>query len=50
MSNNLTPVVNFLTRLSNAALWLAGTGLVLMTVFVAWFVGTRLLPAAELSK
>ncbi|MBA5801152.1 MULTISPECIES: TRAP transporter small permease [Rhizobium] len=41
MSNNLTPVVNFLTRLSNAALWLAGTGLVLMTVFVAWQVFCR---------
>ncbi|MBY3176272.1 TRAP transporter small permease [Rhizobium leguminosarum] len=41
MSNNLTPVVNSLTRLSNAALWLAGTGLVLMTVFVAWQVFCR---------
>ncbi|RXT16910.1 C4-dicarboxylate ABC transporter permease [Rhizobium leguminosarum] len=41
MSNNLTPVVNFLTRLSNAALWLAGAGLVLMTVFVAWQVFCR---------
>ncbi|MBY5776791.1 TRAP transporter small permease [Rhizobium leguminosarum] len=41
MSNNLTPVVNFLTRLSNAALWLAGSGLVLMTVFVAWQVFCR---------
>ncbi|QKK17708.1 TRAP transporter small permease [Rhizobium indicum] len=41
MSNNLTPVVNFLTRLSNATLWLAGTGLVLMTVFVAWQVFCR---------
>ncbi|API54226.1 C4-dicarboxylate ABC transporter permease [Rhizobium leguminosarum] len=41
MSNNLTPVVNFLTRLSNAVLWLAGTGLVLMTVFVAWQVFCR---------
>ncbi|WP_027666820.1 TRAP transporter small permease [Rhizobium leguminosarum] len=41
MSNNLTRVVNFLTRLSNAALWLAGTGLVLMTVFVAWQVFCR---------
>ncbi|NKK71907.1 TRAP transporter small permease subunit [Rhizobium leguminosarum bv. viciae] len=41
MSNNLTPVVNFLTRLSNAALWLAGTGLVLMTAFVAWQVFCR---------
>ncbi|NKL04568.1 TRAP transporter small permease [Rhizobium leguminosarum] len=41
MSNNLTPVVNALTRLSNAALWLAGTGLVLMTVFVAWQVFCR---------
>jgi TRAP-type C4-dicarboxylate transport system permease small subunit len=41
VSNNLTPVVNSLTRLSNAALWLAGTGLVLMTVFVAWQVFCR---------
>ncbi|EJC68349.1 TRAP transporter small permease [Rhizobium sp. 1AS11] len=41
MSNNLTPVGNFLTRLSNAALWLAGAGLVLMTVFVAWQVFCR---------
>jgi TRAP-type C4-dicarboxylate transport system permease small subunit len=41
MSNNLTPVANFLTRLSNAALWLAGAGLVLMTAFVAWQVFCR---------
>jgi TRAP-type C4-dicarboxylate transport system permease small subunit len=41
MSNSLTPAVNFLARLSNAALWLAGAGLVLMTVFVAWQVFCR---------
>ncbi|MBB4479322.1 TRAP transporter small permease [Rhizobium etli] len=41
MSNNLTPVTNVLARLSNAALWLAGTGLILMTVFVAWQVFCR---------
>ncbi|MBX4977746.1 TRAP transporter small permease [Rhizobium lentis] len=41
MSNHLTRVANFLTRLSNAALWLAGIGLVLMTVFVAWQVFCR---------
>ncbi|HSO48500.1 MAG TPA: TRAP transporter small permease [Rhizobiaceae bacterium] len=41
MSNSLTPAVNFLGRLSNAALWLAGTGLVLMTAFVAWQVFCR---------
>jgi TRAP-type C4-dicarboxylate transport system permease small subunit len=41
MSNSLTPAVNFLARLSNAALWLAGAGLVLMTAFVAWQVFCR---------
>ncbi|MBB4575041.1 MULTISPECIES: TRAP transporter small permease [Rhizobium] len=41
MSNNLTPVTNVLARLSNAALWLAGSGLILMTVFVAWQVFCR---------
>ncbi|AIC29199.1 TRAP dicarboxylate transporter protein DctQ subunit [Rhizobium etli bv. mimosae str. IE4771] len=41
MSNNLIPVTNFLARLSNAALWLAGGGLILMTVFVAWQVFCR---------
>ncbi|MBB4276723.1 TRAP transporter small permease [Rhizobium mongolense] len=41
MSNSLTPTVNFLARLSNAALWLAGAGLVLMTAFVAWQVFCR---------
>ncbi|APO75866.1 TRAP dicarboxylate transporter protein DctQ subunit [Rhizobium etli 8C-3] len=41
MSNSLTPAVNLLTRLSNAALWLAGAGLVLMTAFVAWQVFCR---------
>ncbi|WP_394891435.1 TRAP transporter small permease [Mesorhizobium sp. AaZ16] len=41
MSNSLTPAVNFLARLSNAALWLAGAGLVLMTTFVAWQVFCR---------
>lgn len=41
MSNSLTPAVNFLGRLSNAALWLAGIGLVLMTAFVAWQVFCR---------
>ena len=41
MSNSLTPAVNFLGRLSNAALWLAGIGLVLMTGFVAWQVFCR---------
>jgi TRAP-type C4-dicarboxylate transport system permease small subunit len=41
MSNSLTPAVNFLARLSNAALWLSGAGLVLMTAFVAWQVFCR---------
>jgi TRAP-type C4-dicarboxylate transport system permease small subunit len=41
MSKSLTPAVNFLGRLSNAALWLAGIGLVLMTAFVAWQVFCR---------
>jgi TRAP-type C4-dicarboxylate transport system permease small subunit len=41
MSYSLTPAVNFLNRLSNAALWLAGIGLVLMTAFVAWQVFCR---------
>src|SRR5918995_3019629 len=41
MSNSLTSAVNFLSRLSNAALWLAGAGLVLMTAFVAWQVFCR---------
>lgn len=41
MSNSLTPAVNFLGRLSNAALWLAGIGLVMMTAFVAWQVFCR---------
>jgi TRAP-type C4-dicarboxylate transport system permease small subunit len=41
MSNSLTPAVNFLSRLSNAALCLAGAGLVLMTAFVAWQVFCR---------
>ncbi|MBY4609012.1 TRAP transporter small permease [Rhizobium sp. 9T] len=41
MSNNLTPVTNVLARLSNAALWLAGSGLILMTAFVAWQVFCR---------
>ena len=33
--------VPFLSRLNTAALWLAGIGLVLMTVFVAWQVFCR---------
>jgi TRAP-type C4-dicarboxylate transport system permease small subunit len=37
----MTPTANFLARLSNAALWLAGIGLVLMTAFVAWQVFCR---------
>ena len=41
MSKSLTPAVNFLGRLSNAALWLAGIGLVMMTAFVAWQVFCR---------
>src|ERR671910_2027907 len=41
MSNSITPAVIFLSRLSNAALWLAGAGLVLMTAFVAWQVFCR---------
>ncbi len=41
MSPGLTLAVNFLGRLSNAALWLAGSGLVLMTAFVAWQVFCR---------
>ena len=44
MSNSLTSAVNFLSRLSNAALWLAGAGLVLMTAFVAWQVFCRYVP------
>lgn len=41
MSNELRAGVPFLSRLNTAALWLAGIGLVVMTIIVAWQVFCR---------